>query len=130
MKYRFLAFVAAFLLAVSAGLTPAQPVQAATPSGCVTPYVCLYAGANYTGFSIFYNVTAAANQGCKTLPSGINNTIESIYGNYLNSGKILVYYNSHNCTGSALFNSTGGAYPTISASHRNVVSSINFLNLP
>lgn len=121
--------ILAVLAIAFALLIPASAANAAPPPGCITPYVCLYANLNYGGFSTFYNVTAAANQGCKNLSSGLNNNIESVYGNYVGAGKIVIYFNAQNCQGSAQWSSTGGAYPDVSP-YRNSTTSIKILSLP
>jgi hypothetical protein len=124
MLKRILAALAVMACVLLGAQTPAQAAPANCPIG--EDKTCLYAGANYTGTSLIYYV---ASEHCKSLYGlAINNNIESVYGTH--SGWWIGYYNSQNCTGTPLFSSTSGAYPTLPASMRNVISSFKILDAP
>lgn len=122
---RIAALLMALLLGAGLGaITTAAPAQAAPPSGCLSSYVCLYAGDNYSGYAVFVNATASANLGCHSLyGKPLNNNIQSLYGNYVGQHRLIDYYDSQNCTGTVIFWSTGGAYPNLSSSVDNRISS-------
>lgn len=118
------AFFAAFILTL--GLTAvATPAQAACSYQCVH----FYANANYGGTNAWYDINGS--QTCRNFSgSTLNNNIESIYGNYVGTGKYISYWNSQNCTGTVVFWSSGGAYPTLPTAARNVISSWRICNGP
>lgn len=119
--------IAALILSLlmTGSALPANAAPAA-PS-CSYGHACLYTGANYTGTRYVIAVELVAP--CRALTGyTINNNAESIYGNY--SNLLIRYWNSHNCSGSAVFWSSGGAYPTLPTSARNVISSYDITYIP
>lgn len=117
---RLKALLAAIILAIGlAGV--ATPVQA--HAGCTTNYACLHVGANYTGSDTQTNALGGTNA-CVTLSGSFyNNNIESVYGNYVGTGRYISYWNSHNCTGTVVWWSSGGAYASLPSIARNTISS-------
>lgn len=115
--------VAVFSLVVlSLGL--AQPVSAAPT--CWVGYTCWFTNSNYGGSSIMQWVSRDSAV-CHNVSPAFNNNISSIYGNYVGTGRFVVYWDGANCpAGGGIFSSSGGAYPTLPASVNNRISSYMF----
>ena len=112
--------IAALVVSLLLGGSAVAPRSAVAAPSCSYGHACLYSGANYTGTR--HVIAIELPVPCRTLNgTAINNTAESIYGNY--SNLFVRYWNSHNCTGAVIFWSGGGAYPTLPTSARNVISS-------
>lgn len=125
---RLVAIGAAFVLVLGVLVGTQAPAQA--HAGCYTGHVCFHQGPNYTGPEVRYDIRGGTDTCTTLLQSTFNNNIESIYGNYVGSGRYIAYWNSHNCTGTVVFWSSGGAYPTLPLSARNTISSFMRCNGP
>lgn len=125
MRRIIAAIAASLLITFGVVAVTGTPAQAACSYQCVH----MYANANYGGTNSWWDINASNT--CRSL-SGytLNNNIESIYGNYVGTGKYVSYWNSHNCTGTVLWWSSGGAYPTLPTSVRNVISSFRICTGP
>lgn len=122
---KLLFILCAVLMLVGATAQPASAAPANCPAG--EDKTCLYANTNYGGVSLVYYLSS--NPPCKSLTGlAINNNAESIWGGY--DGWWIVYFNSHNCTGSSVFSSGGGAYSQLPVSARNTISSFKVLPFP
>jgi Peptidase inhibitor family I36 len=128
VNQRLAAFGAALVLAIGGLVGMQAPAQA--HAWCQNHFVCFHQGPNYTGPEVRYDVLGGTNSCTTLLSSTFNNNIESIYGNYVGTGRFIAYWNSHNCTGTVVFWSTGGAYPTLPTSARNTISSFMRCNGP
>lgn len=113
--------LAALILGLLPAMVIAQP--AAAHAACTSGWACLHVGANYTGSDTETNALSGTGA-CVTLSgSSYNNNVESIYGNYVGTGRYISYWNSHNCSGTVVFWSSGGAYASLPTIARNTISS-------
>jgi hypothetical protein len=130
LKKILAAFAVSLTLAGAAVAIPATPASAA-PQGCLRGYTCMYTGANYTGWSSFWNALADANLGCHSLVGlPLNNSIESIYTfTYTSDRRWIGWFNSHNCTGDVMASTQGSAWPTLPPSQQNRYSSWKLLRV-
>lgn len=117
---KLIAFVSGVILVLGF----AQPVEAAPT--CWSGYTCWFTNANYGGSSVMQSVYQDTGVCHNTSPT-FYNTISSIYGNYVGTGRFVIYWDGPNCpAGGGIFSSSGGAYPTLPASVNDKISSYMF----
>lgn len=122
------AIIAAIIIGFGVAATAATPAQA--HATCAYRAVCLHTGASFSGTEKSWDVgSSGSGSFCRSLTgSTLNNSTESIYGNYVGFGRRIYYYNGDNCIGTAVFSSTGGEYATLPTSARNVITSFYVTN--
>lgn len=118
---RIIAALLALLLGLALASAPSERAEA--HASCLSGWACMHFGPTYTQAETQTDARVQTRVCVSFNGTVANNTIESIYGNYVGTGRYISYWNSHNCTGTVVFWSSGGAYPTLPVSARNVISS-------
>lgn len=116
MLRKILLALAAFVVALGAGLaaaTPAQAGPAGVPSAaaqlsaadCPAYYLCFFADQDYSGPWVYYAATINNNTTCYNINPSFNNQTSSVINNFTRNVR---WYDGNNCTGVYLTTNKNG----------------------